>query len=252
MFAKTVAVAIVLVIFSRGADAQQTQTKSTVFAENVLLHVVLHEIGHAVIREFDLPILGNEETMADAFATCYLVQYLPDRAIDVLNARVTSLLIEAGEVPREQWTVRGEHNNDARCAYQIAAIALASNAEAFKPLANQLGMTDAEIRNAEDYAAEIHRSWRRVLKPLWMPEGMRSKEARMRYDPSDDLVSSIRDGQLPAEIETVLTRFDWHSQVTVSFVQGDGGAGWKRSQRTITIPTEYIRRFIVQGDGARR
>ena len=116
MFAKTVAfvVAIVLVIFPRGASAQQTQTKSTAFAENVLLHVVLHEIGHAVIREFDLPILGNEETMADAFATCYLVHYLPDRAIDVLNARVTSLLIEAGEVPRDQWTVRGEHNNDAR------------------------------------------------------------------------------------------------------------------------------------------
>ncbi|MEM9704320.1 MAG: DUF4344 domain-containing metallopeptidase, partial [Planctomycetota bacterium] len=49
------------------------------FAENVLLHTTLQEMGHALVREFDLPVLGNEETLADAFATYYVVTYLPDR-----------------------------------------------------------------------------------------------------------------------------------------------------------------------------
>jgi hypothetical protein len=97
------------------------------FAADVTLHVVLHEMGHAVIREFDLMVLGNEETMADAFATHFLIHHLPDRAPAAITARVRSLMLEAGEVPREQWTVKGEHDNDARRAYQITALAIAAD-----------------------------------------------------------------------------------------------------------------------------
>ena len=45
----------------------------------------------------------------------------------------------------------------------------------------------------------------------------------------------------------MLKRIDWHSQVTVDFVGGDGGAAWSRSNRTITVNGEYLRRFITQG-----
>lgn len=241
---------IVLSSYSVGSgdlSACQETGESTAFAENVLLHVVLHEIGHGLVREFDLPILGNEETMADSFATYYVIRYLPDRAVEVLDARVASLMIEAREVPREEWSVTGEHNNDARRAHQIAALAIAADADKFRPLAENLGMTENDISRAQDYGSEIHRSWRRILQPLFMPDGMQSNEARIRFDPSSDLVGEIRQGRLVGEVETALRRFDWHSQVTVAFIQGDGGAAWNRSQRTITVNTEYMRRFIRQG-----
>jgi hypothetical protein len=96
----------------RHCNCHHDAVEVSAFARDVTLHVVLHELGHALIREFDLPVLGNEETMADAFATHFLTTHLPDRAADVLRARTTSLMIEAREVPREQWTVRGEHDND--------------------------------------------------------------------------------------------------------------------------------------------
>jgi hypothetical protein len=240
-------VAIILAFCSGETHAQQTQGEVTRFAEDVLLHVVLHEVGHGLIREFDLPILGNEETMADAFATCYVTQFLPDRAYDVLNARITSLMIEAGDVPRAEWRVTGEHNNDARRAHQIAALAVAADPEKFDSLAQELGMSETEITKAKDYGSEIHRSWRRILRPLMMTNGMQSSEARIRFDASCDLVTELRSGRLVSEIESALTRFDWHSQVTILFAQGDGGAGWSRTNRTITVHTEYVRRFIRQG-----
>ena len=95
---------------SKAADEVVSQ-----FAEDVLFHVVMHELGHGLVREFDLPILGNEETLADTFATHYIVSRLPsERALQILKARVNSLMFEAREVPRDEWTVKGEHNSDAR------------------------------------------------------------------------------------------------------------------------------------------
>jgi hypothetical protein len=81
-------------------------------------------MGHALVREFDVPILGNEETLADAFATHYLTTYLRDRALAVLDARVRSLMIEASEVPRARWTVK----DGARPCATAGRLALASHA----------------------------------------------------------------------------------------------------------------------------
>jgi hypothetical protein len=214
------------------------------FAKDVTLHVVLHEIGHGLIREFDIPILGNEETMADAFATYYLTTYLPDRAVDVLTARVTSLMIEAKEAPGDDWA--GEHDHDGRRAYQIAALAVAADREKYAPVAAVVGMSAEDISDARDYGAEIRRSWRRVLGPLWMPEGTVSNEARVVFENKGFVGRLCSDG-LAHEVETAIRRFDWHSQVTVRFVDGDGGAAWSRESRTVTVNSGYVRRFIEQG-----
>ncbi len=221
------------------------------FARDVTLHVVLHELGHALIREFDLPILGNEETMADAFATHYLTTHLPDRALAVLEARARSLMIEAREVARAEWPVSGEHDNDARRAYQIAALAVAADPAKYAPVAKVVDMSERDVQKAADYGAEIHRAWRRILAPLWMPAGVRSKEARVVCDAGSGLTSTPIVVGLGAELESIVTRFDWHSQVTVRFVAGDGRAGWNRSARTITVTSEYVGRFVKQGKTAR-
>ncbi len=48
-------------------------------------------------------------------------------------------------------------------------------------------------------------------------------------------------------LHVVLHEIDWHSLVKISFENGDGSAAWSRSTRTITVQSEYIRRFIKQG-----
>ena len=226
---------------------QEGVVEGSAFARDVTLHVVLHELGHALVREFDLPVLGNEETMADAFATHYLTTELPDRAVDVLKARTTSLMIEAREVPPEEWDVSGEHDNDARRAFQIAALAVAADADKYDSVAKGIGMSEGDIRKAKDYGAEIHRSWRRILAPLWMPDGLRSNEARVVCDPENESFAQVGSVGLATELESIVTRFDWHSQVTIRFAAGDGGGAWSRSNRTVTVHSEYLRRFVEQG-----
>lgn len=237
----------VLVAKSVSLDKESVPVVVSQFAQDVTMHVVLHELGHALVREFDLPILGNEECLADAFATYYLTKHLPERAFDVIQARTRSLMIEANEVPREQWTVRGEHNNDARRAYQIVAIAVAADHQKYNPIAQEIGLSENDIRKCRDYGSEIHRSWRRILRPLWMPAGQSSTEARVKCEPNCQISAQLKKAGFADELEAIIRKFDWHSQVTIAFVEGDGGAGWSRSKRTITVNSQYIRRFIEQG-----
>ena len=235
-----------------GKDAgKKAAEEISQFSEDVLFHVVLHEIGHGLVREFDLPILGNEETLADTFATHYIASRLPpERALRILKARVDSLMIEAREVPREEWTIKGEHNSDARRAYQIAASAIAYDAKAFKSLAAIVDMSESNFRGATDYGSEIHRSWRRILKSLWMPTGEKSTEARVIIEQESKFSDSLSAGKMVGELEDALKSFDWHSQVKLRFASGSGGAGWNRSTRTVTVHDGYIQRFISQGETA--
>jgi hypothetical protein len=219
----------------------------TTFARDVAVHVVLHELGHALVREFDLPVLSNEEALADAFATCYLTAHHPDRAPDILAARVRSLMIEASEVPREEWSVRGEHDNDARRAFQIAALAVAADEAKYIHVAALAKMTAVDIRKASDYGTEIHRSWRRLIAPLMMPDGMKSQEAKVTCEVPASSPVYPGYAELIAELQPILRRFDWHTTVTIHFANGDGGASWSRSQRTITVRSNYLRRFVEQG-----
>ena len=57
----------------------------------------------------------------------------------------------------------------------------------------------------------------------------------------------IQTSSIAKEVESIAKTFDWHSQVTIFFIEGDGGAGWNRSRRTITVYSQYVERFIKQG-----
>ncbi|MEO0478124.1 MAG: DUF4344 domain-containing metallopeptidase [Planctomycetota bacterium] len=216
------------------------------FARDVTNHVVLHELGHALVREFDLPILANEEALADAFATFFLTQHVSERASQVLSARVRSLMFEAAQVPRDEWEVRGEHNSDARRAFQIAALAISADPKAYRSVADLVGMSESDRRRAIDYGAEILRSWRRVLGPLFMPAGQPSKEVRIDREEGERVVGLLGPDLLE-DLERHLRRFDWHSQVKLVFVDDDGGASWSRSKRAITVHGSYVQRFVLQG-----
>jgi hypothetical protein len=239
-----------LKVRAEGGGEREAAVELSAFARDVAMHVVLHELGHALVREFDLPILSNEEAMADAFATHYLTVYMPDRALDVLTARTTSLMIEAREVPRDQWPVSGEHESDARRAFQIAALAIAADPQKYAALAGAVGMTENDVRKATDYGAEVHRSWRRVLAPLMMPAGQRSKEGRVIVE--EGSIAAGHGAELAAALEPIVTGIDWHSRVSIRFVAGEGGAAWSRGQRTITVNSQYLRRFVDQGRIAER
>ena len=72
---------LVIILFSQKLLAAQEITN---FEASVTTHVLYHELAHALIHEFQLPVLANEEAMADAFSTIWITQYRRDEAPDII------------------------------------------------------------------------------------------------------------------------------------------------------------------------
>ena len=64
--------------------SQQQQMDLIEFVTGNMLFVGFHELGHAVIQELGLPVLGREEDAADSFATLALLKIGTDFSDNVL------------------------------------------------------------------------------------------------------------------------------------------------------------------------
>ncbi len=220
------------------------EDRLSLFARNVTTHVLIHELAHALIREFDLPVLGNEEVIADAFATLYIAEALPERARAIVTDRARSWIVEAAEFPGTP-DLKGEHPPDARRAYRAICLLYGYDPERYGDLPSWAGLSDNDAAGCAEAAPEIARSWRRALAQLLAPDGFETREFRIAYGDSP-LTETLRASGLMEEIGAEITRFDWHSQITLLFEACDGGAGWSRSRRTIRLCDSYLQRFLDQ------
>ena len=106
-----------------GSNTVQAEENSvSSFGVNVATHVLYHELAHALIREFHLPVLANEEAMADTFSTVAVTLWHRDSAPSIIHDRVRSWLFEDSQVLPENYDFKGEHLLDIRRAYQAGCL----------------------------------------------------------------------------------------------------------------------------------
>ncbi|MEO0356732.1 MAG: DUF4344 domain-containing metallopeptidase [Pseudomonadota bacterium] len=211
--------------------------------KDAILHVIAHEMGHALIREFDLPILGPEEDMADDFATLWIHRTFPDRAADILTARALEHMSDP-----QQPGVFSEYRNDAQRAGRSICLAYGIAPDMYRGLAGQFEMSGDDAARCQDWGPEVARSWRRVWTPLLIPNDAPVTELGSFVDGSDYMQQFAASGVLDDAL-MMLAQIDWHSRITLNLAQCDGTAGWSRNGRRITVCEAYIRRFDqVLGD----
>ena len=221
-----------------GAQAQELSR----YTQNVLLHVIAHEMAHALIREFDLPILGNEEVMADAFATLHLAQIAPTSIHGIIADRAASWMEEADDT-----SLFAEHPSDIRRVGQMLCHYTALFPDEAEDLARDMGMTAREARACADRTAEVARAWRRILVPIVMPTDAPVTEVAVLVG-EGPWEAAIRSSAMMGTAQSMLEGFDWHSLITLHFDNCDQGAVWQRRAKRILICDDLIARFEAQAD----
>lgn len=230
--------ALFLMIAVSPASAQELPPQ----VGHAILHIIAHETGHAVLREFDLPILGPEEDIAEDFATAFVYLTLPDQAEAIIEARAAQHRAD-GETPGPF----SEYRADAQRAGRMICLLYGFDPDRFAGLADRQAM-DADARSTcADMAPEVLRSWRRTLAPLWIDPDARITEVGFRVDPALQRQAEANRDLINTALG-ILARIDWHSRVTLDLSQCDGTAGWRRNGREIYVCSAYIDRMIDQLD----
>lgn len=132
-------------------------------SQDVLLHTLFHEIGHALIDLGNLPITGKEEDAVDTLATLLLIEYY-DGGTDIALSAAEAFGYESDTIEEfEDQDFWGEHSLDIQRYYSTLCLIYGSTPNDYKDIVDDLGVERAEMC-IEDY--EIKRNnWFALLKP---------------------------------------------------------------------------------------
>lgn len=204
----------------------------------------MHEAGHALLREFRIPILGNEENIADSFATNYVTQHLRDDAVVIITDRAKSRIYEDSQATITQKDHKKEHELDIRRAYCAMCVLYGADPADWADATKWANLSQADLDNCSDLAPQITQGWEKTLKPLSI-KGKASTNLVIEYERSP-YHEALKNSKIFEKIATHLRKFNWPNKITLLLRKCNGSAYWKGAQRNIILCDQYIARFITQ------
>jgi Putative metallopeptidase len=222
---------------------QQQRVERVNFVVGNTLVLLLHEIGHVLVSEFQLPVLGREEDAADTYAalsmlrigTSFSVQSLADAAKGwFFDARRDQ---EIGDSP----LYYDEHNVSAQRAYQIVCLMVGSDPEKFRSLADQAKMPEERQKTCKRDYRKASEAWDAVLAPHLRHPGQPETKINVVYgdgkgnfDVIANMFRSIR--FLETVAEHTQERYLWPHPFTLAMEScGRPGSDYDTDTRTVTM-----------------
>lgn len=157
------------------------------FALNNSTYVLYHEMGHLLIGELGIPVLGKEEDAADNLATIWLLVEETETADQVLvdssDGWFLSDLLSQSEA-YEDADFYDSHSLDVQRAFQLVCLMVGSDAEIFGEVATNAGLERDRQEECEAEFVQTLTSWDTVLAPYTLdsPHDL----VRIAYEPSTD------------------------------------------------------------------
>ena len=211
-------------------------------AVDVARHVVLHELAHGLIRELGLPLTGNEEVAADAFATLVLPRIYEDGAARIVTAyaaRQARDHVARGIDP--PWS---EHPPDLWRAYRAACLLYGADPARFAGIADWAELEEDTRAGCSDTAPDQQAGWERLLAPHMRAEGEPSPNVEVIHGDGPMRDAMVASG-LMEEIGDVARAFDWPAPIVLHFDHCDGTASWSRTERRVLLCDAYVARFAA-------
>lgn len=157
-------------------DADQVESDAMDFALHDAEYTMYHEIGHLLVNELDLPVLGKEEDAADALAVILMLNDTADLD-ESANALVDSAdgwyynAVKANRATVEDLMYYDSHSLDIQRAYAMVCMMVGAQPEAFKETADGFNMdADGQAQCSYTYS-DAERAWNKLLEPFLAVEG---------------------------------------------------------------------------------
>ena len=230
---------------------QQKRENAVEFVGGNLLFVMLHELGHAAIADFKLPVLGREEDAADEFAILKMLS-IGTAFTDRVLAEATKGWFFSARRDRkdgEPLVFYDEHGLDEQRAYQIVCLMVGHDPDKMVDLAKEMKLPDDRRESCKKDFETASASWAAVLKPHRREAGQPMVKIETIYgDGEGDLASFARSFRTLRLLETVAERsadaFAWPAPLTLEMKScGVINARWTDESRRLTVCYELAADF---------
>jgi hypothetical protein len=220
------------------------------FVVGNLLFVLLHEMGHALVTEMGLPVLGRDEDAADAYASIAMLSMNNEFSDRVLTEAAKGWFYSDRRDRMEHTPVvfYDAHSLDRQRAYQIICYMVGSDREKFAHLADETGLPEERRHTCLGDFSNAAWSWEAVLKDhkrTTQPE----TEIRVQYGDAPAalevyarIMKSIQ--LLEAIAHRAASRYAWRAPFVIEAKAcGSAGADWNLATHTLTICYEIAAEF---------
>jgi hypothetical protein len=238
-----------------GQLTQEQREEADLFVLGNTVFILYHELGHALIDQLGLPVLGHEEDAADNLASIMMIPEQADPMMDeLIIAAADGWYLgniwqrEAGNTEPAWW---GEHALDMQRFYSVVCLMYGSDPAGFSDLAASVSLpADRRTTCPADYA-QARAGWTRLLAPHMNPVESRSAgNSRISLefeapDPAYGYVSSLlhESGLINAIARDIGSSFKLPSDLTVRFRNcgaDTANAFYDRAGPSVTLCYELV------------
>jgi hypothetical protein len=225
----------------KGQTEQQRGDNIQFVAGNVIFAVV-HEVGHMLISELALPVLGREEDAADSFAVITglkLGNAFSDRVLTEA-ARGWFMSERRDKKEKIKAVFYDEHGLDEQRAYNIVCLMVGSNPEKFSALADKTKLPEERQGTCQGDYSNASWSWDLVVTPHLRKPDQPKTQISVAYAEANQYEFLKRSFShmrlLEILAEHLSDKFAWRGPVGLEMtICGEPGAHWDLSLRKIIV-----------------
>ena len=241
--------------------SQAQREKHVQFVVGNLLFVLGHEIGHAVIREMGVPVVGREEDAADFFSTLTALMCEEGFGDRVLANAALGWFLSDRRDRRDRRDQRGrrdhdaeanyygEHGMDLQRAYTVVCLMVGSNPGKFASVADAAKLPPERQTACRDDYLNAKWSWDQVLQSHLRKPDQAKTTINVVYGPGNgkyDVHAAIARQMKLLEIiaESLSDRFAWRAPISLEMQTcGESNARFEFRTKKVIVCYELADEF---------
>lgn len=248
---------LVISLTTGSAARANPDTLYDIALSNIIL-IMHHEIGHALVDQFGLPVIGQEEDAVDAFATLMVLETYDDPAPILLDAAATWFAFDRiFTADGGKHAFYDEHDLDIQRAYRILCIAHGYDPETYVEAARKRAIPDERLETCEYDAALALESWDLLLADTLRDSDRPGGKVSVELAPSgdyNDLREELDATGVLSDIATWIdTEYDWPEPLTLAAAEcGEVNAFYDPELIRITLCYELMDELLVVAETLER
>lgn len=253
----------ILGVIQQTAAADKVVQPRDIFVTANVQFTLCHELTHALISTFDIPVLGQEEAAADQIATiCVLHPTDTDRR----DPQSMEKLVAVADAWRLEWELDkesggtaywDEHALDIQRYYNVLCVLFGSDPERFEALPDQLELPWQRAWSCADYEFDrIAKAGRWLLETYGVRDDrltdQKTGTVRIVYEGPPESKRQAHEMLRESEVferkaALMNSLFNLPTDITIVATDclGDMTAYWSHNQGEVVFCYDLVNRFIL-------